>query len=201
MVRDRRRAQAPARSRPQPRVDGAGLRRPRERNVRGSDPGPGKRGLSRRDGRSGEDRPGRECPVRSTAFAVRGCRELPAAAGGRELHSAPGDADCHRGQDRVRTPLLQHQRPRLQHRAAVVPAQCDRRTVWLQGGGFFAVDEGDRAVPQVSFPAARPPPRSLPSAIPEVGFRQQVAPRARRQPAGRQRPIRPATRVKRTGPT
>ena len=67
-----------------------------------------------------QDRPRGERSVRGAAFAVRGRRELPAAARGRELRAAAGDADRHRGQDRVRPPLLQHQRSRLQHRAAVI---------------------------------------------------------------------------------
>ena len=88
-------------------------------------------------GDPGQDRPGRERSVRGAAFAVRGRRELPAAAGGRELPPAPRDADRHRGQDRVRPPLLQHQRPGLQHRAADVSAQPDRGAVRLQGGGVL----------------------------------------------------------------
>ena len=67
-----------------------------------------------------QDRPCRERAVRGAALAVRGRRELPAATGGRELPAAARDADRHRGQGRVRPPLLQHQRPRLQHRAAVI---------------------------------------------------------------------------------
>jgi hypothetical protein len=71
------------------------------------------------------------------AFAVRCRGELPAAAGGRELRAAAGDADGHRGQDRVRPPVLQHQRPRLRHRPADVPAEPDRGAVPLQGGGVL----------------------------------------------------------------
>ncbi len=88
------------------------------------------------------DRPRRERSLRGAAFAVRGRRELPSAAGGRELQTAAGDADCHRGQDRVRASLLQHQRPRLQHRAAVISAQPDRRAVRLQGRGLLRYRRG-----------------------------------------------------------
>ena len=137
VVPDRRRAQTPARPHPQPGVDGAGLRRPRAGDLRGGHPGPGQRSHCRRDPRPRPNRPRRERSVRGTAFAVRGRRELPAAAGGRELPPAARDANCHRGQDRVRPPLLQHERPGLQHRVADVPAQSGRGAVGLQGGGVL----------------------------------------------------------------
>ena len=136
------------------------------------------------------DRPGRERPVRRAALAVRGGRELPAAAGGRELPAAAGDADRHRGQDRVRPPLLQHQRPGLQHRAADLPAQPDRRAVRLQGGGLLRRRRGGprRApgqLPRLGQAAAgRPPARAArrPPA-PRASRRPPAAPRARRRPA------------------
>ena len=51
---------------------------------------------------------------------------------------------------------------------------------------FFATDEEDRAVPQVSFPGSGPGaagPAALPAAGPRGRFRLPLAPRARRQPA------------------
>ena len=69
--------------------------------------------------------------------------------------------DRNGGQDRVCPALLQHQRPRLQHRPPDVPRNLLAGGFGFHPMAFFEAEETDRAVPQVSFQdpgaAAEPP--------------------------------------------
>jgi hypothetical protein len=95
------------------------------------------------------------------AVAVRGGRELCLELGEALHRSQLRVVLGHRGQDRVRPPLLQHQLTRLQHRPADLPRNMLAGAFGFHLVAFFEAGEADRAVPQVSF--ANPPVDAPPS--------------------------------------
>ena len=109
-------------------------------------------GQRRGDGRPGPRSLRRRMLCPGDALIVRGRRELPPAAGGRELPSAARGADGHRGQDRVCPPVLQHQRPGLQHRALqTFPRNLIAGPLASSPWRSSTTEDDDRAVPQLNF--------------------------------------------------
>ena len=122
----------------------------------------------------------------SAALPVRRRRELPAAPGRRELPAAPGDPDGDRGQDRVRAPLLQHQRPGLQHSLQTFPRNLIAGPFGFKAVAFFRPTRRTGRCPR----SASPDPAARRTGPPASGHRAGARRRRTGGPGRRQRPAR-----------
>ena len=97
-----------------------------------------------RDDRA-EAREGFEDTVGRALAGARPRRGLPRPEGEPELPGPPGRADHHRGPDRRRPPLLQRQRPRLQHPRPDLPVNLVAGMFRFRAREFFELGEDARA--------------------------------------------------------
>ena len=91
-------------------------------------------------------------PVRCRAQPHRQCRGVPGPEEQPELPRVAAPADRDRGPDRRRPPVLQRQRPGLQHQDRIGADQPDRERFKFEKATYFEVNEpAVRSAPDVSF--------------------------------------------------
>ena len=170
VVGDRCRAQAPPRSDPQPGLDGAGLRRPRAGDLRGSDPGSGQRGHRRRDRRSRQIAPAENAlsgALRSLFAVAENYPQLRAVESFLQLQETLTATE-----DKVEYARRYYNTSARDYNIALqsFPRNVIAGPFGFKAVAFFGADEEDRAVPQVSFSSSEPGaagPAPVPAAGPE----------------------------------
>ena len=152
VVADRRRAQTPARPHSQSGEHSQGLRRTRERNVRGGDPGAGRRRQRRRLGDPAQIAPAENALSASLRSLFAVAENYPTL---RAVESFKGlQEQLTATEDKLEYARRYYNTSRLglQHGDPDLPAHADRGTVRIHTGGVLRVaDASERAVPVVDF--------------------------------------------------